>query len=477
MFSIKIRNISEEKVLSIKQNANLFFVGIGGTGMSALATIMLDQGYKIAGSDRSRSSITETLEQSGASIFYSHSESNISAKIDYVVYSNAICESNPELLKAKDLNIPIIVRAELLNFIGSHFFSIGISGTHGKTTTTSMISRIFLSSGLDPTLAVGGYLPEISGAGHFGKGDIMIYEACEAYDSINHFHPDIAVITNIDEDHLDFFKNREEVEAAFLRYINNNLKPNSLVIWNADDKPLSDVIEKSHINRRISTSIYAGQGDFWVENITLHSNSSEFDVFFDHEFIGHFNLGIPGFHNVSNALLAIATCKIGGKIDNTSIVKALTNFQNANRRFELKNETHSIMVIDDYAHHPTAIMLTLEAAKKIAIERNAKLIVIFQPHLYSRTQYFYKEFSRSLLLADSVILTDIYAARENNEHNISSQLIYDEIVKLKTMDHLILEEELNKIPLLIKNIISDQHAVVITLGAGDVWKVSEQICC
>jgi len=462
-------------MIQINKDSHIFFIGIGGIGMSALATILHYQGYKISGSDTNQSSSIQKLSQLGITVHIGHNASNISYNINYIIYTNAINNDNTELLEATKLNIPTIVRAEMLNFIGAHFFSIGVSGTHGKTTTTSMTAKIFLSAGLDPTLAVGGFLPEIQGAGYLGKGDSIIYEACEAYGSINYLYPDISLVTNIDEDHLEYFKNRQEVEDLFLKYFNSNLNPNSLLIWNADDDTLATVVKKSNINRQISVSLRAEQGDFWIENITLYANHSEFDVIFAGDLIGHFTLGVPGIHNVSNALLAITCAKIHG-IDNASIIHGLENFQNANRRFEIKNTSNYLTVIDDYAHHPKAVNLTLEAAKKIADDKNAKLIVIFQPHLYSRTRYFYKEFSEALLLADSVILTEIYAAREINEDNISSLLIYDEILQLKQMDHLIFERELTKIPSIIKNIISSSPSVVITLGAGDIWKVSEEIC-
>ncbi|MGL5955981.1 MAG: UDP-N-acetylmuramate--L-alanine ligase [Brevinema sp.] len=462
-------------MLSIKPQSHIYFIGIGGVGMSALAVIMQQQGYTISGSDNAESASTQKLSSLGINIYIGHLAEHINSTMDYVVYSNAVPPDNPELLKAQDLNIPLIVRAEMLNFIGSHFFSIGVSGTHGKTTTTSLTARIFLSAGLDPTLAVGGFLPEIQGYGYKGLGDTMIYEACEAFGSLNNLYPDIALITNIDMDHLEFFKNRKEVEELFLVYLNKHIAPNSLLIWNADDECLAEVVAQSCITKKISVSLQEEQGDFWIKNIILQDHFSEFDVYFDRELIGHFILGIPGIHNVSNALLAIAVAKIQG-IDNLSIVKALENFQNANRRFEIKNNSEHLMVIDDYAHHPKAVLLTLEAAKKIATKKNAKLIAVFQPHLYSRTQYFYKEFSESLLLADSVILTDIYAARETNDHNISSQLIYDEISKQKTMDYLIFESKFDNICNIIKKITLNQSSVVITLGAGDVWKISEQVC-
>ncbi|MGL4394234.1 MAG: UDP-N-acetylmuramate--L-alanine ligase [Brevinema sp.] len=461
-------------MLEIQKNSHIFFVGIGGVGMSALAIILHKKGYTVSGSDNSNSTAVENLQNLGITVYIGHKAEHINPDIDFVVYTNAVNLNNPELAKAKELNIPLIVRAEMLNFIGSLYFSIGVSGTHGKTTTTSMTSKIFLSAGLDPTLAVGGFLPEIQGAGYLGQGDTMIYEACEAFGSLNYLFPNIALVTNIDEDHLEFFKNKQEVEDLFLNYFNNHLADNSLLIWNADDETLAKVVEKSNVTKKVSVSVHAGSGDFWVENITLHHDKSEFDVFFNKECIGHFVLGVPGIYNVSNALLAIAVAKMQG-IDNVSITRALSDFKNANRRFQIKHLSKEFTVVDDYAHHPKAVSLTLEAARNLAEQHKAQLVAVFQPHLYSRTHYFYKEFADSLLLADKVVITDIYGAREVNEHNISSSLIHNEMLRQKDSDSIIIESDMQKIPSLVKVLARDKNTVVITLGAGDVWKVSEQL--
>lgn len=461
-------------MIHLKKDMHIFFIGIGGVGMSALALILKEKGYKISGSDRADNSTIQKLSDLGIGIFIGHSTDHIIPTIDYVVYTNAVDDSNPEVIQAKKFNIPLIVRAEMLNFIGSHYYSIGVSGTHGKTTTTSMTSRIFLSAGLEPTLAVGGFLPEIQGSGYSGSGRTMIYEACEAFGSLKHLHPDVSLVTNIDEDHLEFFQNRSEVEELFLSFFNDNLSPQGLLIWNADDACLKEVVQKSTIVRQVSTSLFSREADFWVENLRMESDFSSFEFMYQNGSVGGFTLNIPGIHNVSNAILAIAAAKIHG-IDNEAIVRALENFKNANRRFEIKSQTEILTVIDDYAHHPKAVELTLEAARKYAQARDAKLVVVFQPHLYSRTRYFYKEFSKALTQADAVVLTDIYAARETNDFNISSQLIYDEINKLKPMEHLIFEQEFGNVCNIVKKITRDVPSVVVTLGAGDIWKVSDQI--
>lgn len=461
-------------MINIKQNSHLFFVGIGGVGMSALALILKTKGFAISGSDRADSKALDKLRQLGITIHIGHKEEHIGKNIDYLIYTNAVDETNPEMRQALKLGVPCIVRAEMLNYLGGHFFSIGVSGTHGKTTTTSIMARIFLASGLDPTLAVGGYLDEIQGAGYAGRGDVMVYEACEAFGSLAHLHPDVSLITNIDEDHMEYFKNLAEVETFFLDFFNNNLSAHSLLIYNADDAILSKAVDKSSVCRRLSVSIKPHGGDFWCSQIQMESGSSSFDVFYQNTKAGSFTLNIPGLHNISNAMLAIAAAKNYG-IDNESIAYALKNFKNAGRRFEIKSQSPTLTVIDDYAHHPRAVALTLGTARRLAEERRSKLVVVFQPHLYSRTRYFYKEFSQALSYADSVILADIYAAREPNPDNMSSQIIYDEMLKLKKMDNLVFEKEINKIPDIIKNMTHNIPSIVITLGAGDIWKVSEQI--
>ena len=461
-------------MISIKPGSHLFFVGIGGVGMSALALILKSRGFIVSGSDRSQSGVVEGLTAAGIKVYIGHDSKNIAKNVQYLVYTNAVDDTNVEMQEALRRGIPRIVRAEMLNFIGGHYFSIGVSGTHGKTTTTSLTARIFLSAGVDPTLAVGGHLKEIDGAGYAGKGDTMIYEACEAFGSLSHLYPDVSLVTNIDEDHMEFFKNLGEVEDLFLNFFNKNLAAHSLLIYNRDDSVLRSVVERSSVARRLSVSMHAQQGDFWCDNLHLNSGTSQFDVYYKKTSVGKFTLNVPGVHNVSNAMLAIAAAKASG-LDNESITRALLGFKNADRRFQLKGQSDTLTVIDDYAHHPRAVALTLTVARRLATEKGAKLVVIFQPHLYSRTRYFYKEFSEALCEADSVILADIYAAREPNPDNMSSQIILDEMQKLGKINDMIFEKNMDNIPMLVKQRTKDVPSVVITLGAGDIWKVSEKI--
>jgi UDP-N-acetylmuramate--alanine ligase len=448
-----------------------FLLGIGGVGMSALAVILKKRGFEVFGSDKQESEATKNLEKQGIQIAIGHSESNIKDNIDAVVFTNAISEDNPEYLKAKSLGIPLFERAKMLDFLACEKFSIGVSGTHGKTTTTSMVSKIFLNAGMDPTLAVGGYLSEIGGSGYEGKGKYFIYEACEAYGSFLKLHPNIAVITNIDSDHLDYYKTFKNVKKAFEEYILKNIPPYGFLIYNNDDAILRKVVRKTKFQNKISIGIQTKNADFTAEKIYLNEFSSSFLVRNKGKMIGEFFLNIPGFHNVTNALLAIAAAQINA-IPYSTISSTLANFKNADRRFELKFSEHNFMVIDDYAHHPAEIDATLNAAKNLSLKKGAQLIAIFQPHLYSRTEQLYKEFARALSKADRVVLTEIYAAREVNIHKISARMIYDEVVKIKGLNNVIYSEKLSDIPGKVRPFLNGNN-ILITLGAGDVWKLSD----
>ena len=450
---------------------NIFFIGIGGIGMSALAIILKERGFNITGSDRAESSTTKQLVKAGIQVTIGHNAENIHDSIDLIVYTSAISEDNPEFCAARQKGKKVLERASMLDIMAKSKYSIGVSGTHGKTTTTSMISKIFLNAGMEPTLAVGGFIKEINGSGYEGKGKYFIYEACEAYESFLKLHPNVAVITNIDADHLDYYGSFENIKLAFTRYIAENIPSYGMVIYNRDDQPLRGVIDSMKLTNSISVGINTPGCDFHAEDVTLYEFSSSFLVKNRGKTIGEFFVNIPGIHNVYNALLAIAACKING-INVESIRKTLSNFKNADRRFQLKFDSSHLMVIDDYAHHPSEIDATLNAAKNLSERKHAQLIAVFQPHLYSRTEFLYKDFAKSLCKADRVVLTEIYAARELNVNNISSQIIFDEVVKLIGKDNVVYSKELNEVPENIKPLMNDNN-IIITLGAGDVWKVSD----
>ena len=364
-------------------------------------------------------------------------------------------------------------RAAMLDLLSGPKLAIGVSGTHGKTTTTSMVAKIFLAAGLDPTLAVGGHIDQIGGSGYEGEGKFFVYEACEAYGSFLKLHPEIAVITNIDSDHLDYYTNIGNIKKAFSKYIHENIPAFGTIIYNRDDSNLRSVVEGVKLHNTVSVAIRRG-ADFTASKIRLNEFSSSFTVKKHGAFYGNFFLNVPGMHNVTNALLAIGCSAVNG-ISAEVMQNTLKNFKNADRRFQLKFNNGKLMVIDDYAHHPSEIDATLNAAKNLSEKSHARLIAVFQPHLYSRTRSLYKEFARSLSRADSIVLTEIYAAREKNDGCISTKLIYDEIVRIKGKENVALTSELKDIPEMVRSFFHGKN-IVITLGAGDVWKVSDMFC-
>ncbi len=455
----------------IQSGQKAFLIGIGGIGMSALAVILKKRGFPVAGSDRAQSTITAGLSEQGIEIRIGHQAANITPDCGFVVYTNAISAENPELVRAQELGLPLYERAQMLEILASPKFSIGVSGTHGKTTTTSMVSRIFLKAGLDPTLAVGGFLSEINGSGYEGTGKYFIYEACEAYASFLKLRPNIALMTNVDADHLDFYGDFQAVQKAFRTYIRENIPPYGILIYNEDDAPLRKIVAECAPSRTISVGIRSRGSDYAADRICLRDFSSRFRVRFRGRFLGDFEVNIPGRHNVTNALLAIAAARASG-ISLPVIRESLAQFRNADRRFQLKLSAAHLTVIDDYAHHPAEIDATLSAARNLSQKKRAQVIAVFQPHLYSRTQLLYKDFARSLSKADRVVLTDVYAARETNDHNVSSRMIYDEVVKMIGEKNVAYADNLGGVPDKVRSFMNGNN-IVITLGAGDVWKISD----
>ena len=449
----------------------VFFIGIGGIGMSAIAVILQDRGVIVCGSDRSESEMTNKLRSLGIDVRIGHNAANITDDIDTVVYTNAVTSDNPELQRAIELGKKVFERAAMLDRVARNKFTIGISGTHGKTTTTSMVSRIFLNAGYDPSLAVGGYLREIDGSGYEGDGKTFIYEACEAFASMMHLHPDIAVITNVEGDHLDYYGTVKNIKNMFVRYIKENIPAYGMVVYNRDDKNLRQIIDEADPVNCFSVGIKQKDADFVAEKIELNAFDSTFRLRFRGKDYGVYKVNVPGLHNVYNAMLAVVTAQLNG-VAYEKIYDSLAHFKNADRRFQLKLKCEHLTVIDDYAHHPSEIKATLSAARKLSQKEHARLIAVFQPHLYSRTEHFYKDFAKSLSKADTVVLTEIYAAREKNTNNISTKIIYDEVVKMLGEENVIYSKTLDEVPMKIEEILK-KDSILVTLGAGDVWKVSE----
>lgn len=443
-------------------NKKIHFIGIGGISMSGLAEILLNNGYKVSGSDRDESELTYNLRKKGAEIYIGHSSDNIN-NVDLVVYTAAIPEDNPELVIAKELNIPIMDRAEFLGHVmNGHKYNIAISGTHGKTTTTSMISHITLSANLDPTILVGGNLDAINGNVRVGNSEYFITEACEYKASFLKFYPYIGIILNIEADHLDFYKDIEDIQNTFIKFAKIIPKDGFLVV-NADDKRCLSVAEK--VNCNIIT-FGINNGHIRAKNIVYNNGCPTFDVYNKEDKLFTLALNVPGDHNILNSLASIGG-SLALNIDKEYILNGLSTFHGTHRRFEFKGKTNGITVIDDYAHHPTEIKAALNAAKNFPHKR---IFCVFQPHTYSRTITLFNEFVDSFSNADTLLLADIYAAREKDLGIVSSDALGTKI-REKGVDCKNFHS-FNDITKFLQTELRDGD-LLITVGAGDVYKVGE----
>lgn len=445
----------------------IHFMGIGGISMSGLAEVLLERGFTITGSDMKSSPITEKLEQHGASIVYGQKPENITDDIDLVVYTAAIHPDNPEFKAVVEKNIPHMDRAELLGQIMSHYEnSIAVSGTHGKTTTTSMLSLIMLAGKCDPTISVGGILKDINGNIRVGRSKNFITEACEYTNSFLKFNPRIELILNVDADHLDFFKDLDDIRHSF-RCFCEKLDNDGVLIINGEI-PNLEYFTKD-LPCKIVTYGLSAKDSYTAKNITFNDHAcGSYDLYVNGEEITHISLNVTGMHNVSNSLAAIAAAQ-ELNIPMENIKTGLLNFKGTDRRFEYKGEVNGITILDDYAHHPTEIEATLTAAKNYP---HNKIWCAFQPHTYTRTKALLEDFAKALSLADHVVLADIYAAREVDTGEIHSKDLQAEILKLNTeADYFSSFEEIEKF--LLKN--CNHGDLLITMGAGDIVNIGEDL--
>lgn len=445
----------------------IHFIGIGGISMSGLAEILIEEGFTVTGSDANESDLTRHLEAKGAKVAYGQRAENITDEIDVVVYTAAVHPDNPEFISAREKKLHILTRAELLGQMMKNYENaIAVSGTHGKTTTTSMITEILLSADTDPTISVGGILNSISGNIRVGGPDLFVTEACEYTNSFLSFYPTTEVILNIEADHLDFFKDLEEIRQSF-RLFAEKLPENGLLVINKDIEHMEDIIEG--LPCKVITFGKDQESRYQAKNISYDELArASYDLLVDGEVIDSVTLGVSGEHNVYNSLAAAAVCfELGISLE--MIQKGLKRFTGTNRRFEKKGEVSGVTIIDDYAHHPQEIRATLETAKHYP---HKKLWVVFQPHTYTRTRAFLDEFAESLSLADEVILADIYAARETDNLGISSKDIVERIEKKGVKVHYIPSfEEIETF--ILENCIHGD--LLITMGAGDIVKVGENL--
>ena len=453
---------------NLKKYKNIHMIGIGGVSMSGIAEILHNWGFNVTGSDWADSETIQILIKRGIKVTIGHNLEDVK-KADVIVYSAAIKQDDPEMIIAKELNIPTIERADFLGEITRCFEdTICISGTHGKTTTTSMVSLCFVNALTDPSIQVGAYLKQLDGNYRVGNSEHFIIEACEYVESFLKFSPKAEIILNIDNDHLDYFKTFENIKNAFIKYV-KLLPDNGILIINGDDKNCLDLSKYTNADI-ITYGINNQDVNFYAKNIIFNDDGfAKFDVYHNNQFLDTFELSVPGIHNVSNALACISIC-MKYNISKEVIKSSLLKFTGAHRRFEFKGKiNNSVSVYDDYGHHPTEITAT---AKSLMNKKYNKSWVIFQPHTYSRTKNLLDDFANALLNFDNVIVLDIYAAREVNTYNISSKDLVDKLVSLgKSALYIPDFEECTKY---VTEHVNDND-IVLTLGAGTVTNIGPML--
>ncbi len=445
---------------------HIHLIGIGGVSMSGLAEILLSKGYKVSGSDMDNSPTVDKLRTLGAEIYIGHSKENIK-DAELVIYTDAISKDNEELLEAIDRNITTVDRATFLGALMRNYKnSIAVSGTHGKTTTTSMLATILSKSSKDPTILLGGQLDEIGGNVRLGNNDILLTEACEYKGNITKYFPNIAIILNMEEEHLDYYKNIEHIVDTFIQYANNVVSSGYIVI-NIDDKNARKVIENTKAN--IVTFGINERADYSAENISFDSNGYPmFMLNRKREALYPVKLKVMGVHNIYNALASIAVADILD-IPIETIITGFETFKGTHRRLELKGYVKGIRIIDDYAHHPTEIKASLSALRK---STNSTIWCIFQPHTYTRTKMLLKEFAKSFSQADKVIVPDIYGAREKDNGIVHST----DLVKA-LIDNGVDAQYISSFESIEDYILNNAKKgdVVVTMGAGNVYKIGESL--
>ena len=455
-------------MINLSAYRNIHCIGIGGVGVSAIAEILLARGYNVSGSDMKQSDLTDRLAADGVKIYIGHSAENVE-DADLIVYSAAIAEENPEVIRAREKNIPLASRAEVLGVLMDDFKnSIAISGTHGKTTTTSMVSLILENAKLEPTILVGGNLAEIGGNVKVGSGDYFVTEACEYRDSFLELRPRIEVILNIDSDHLDYFEDIHHIVRSFDQFAKAVPEDGKVIAYDANPF-VSQVIKD------IPGAITYGYNEnctYHIANVLFDENGMpDFEVYYQGESLGKVKLSMPGEHNILNAVGAFACCHQLG-VEPQVIIDTLDKFKGTQRRFDIQGTTEKgVKIVDDYAHHPTEIKATLSAARNIP---HNKLWCLFQPHTYTRTLALFNEFAESFEETDVLILAKIYAAREKDIYKVSSKGLAEEIMKNHPDKEIYYMDTFEEIADYVKQ-HAQQGDLVITMGAGDIYKVGEMI--
>jgi UDP-N-acetylmuramate--alanine ligase len=458
-----MKNMNEcKKYLTSGHKGHL--IGIGGVSMAPLAEVLLERGLSLTGSDIHESQKILQLRDLGIPISIGHAASNLDENTEFVIRTAAVHDDNPEVAEARRRGIPVFERAEAWGAIMQDYRNaLCISGTHGKTTTTSMCTHILMAADRDPTVMIGGTLTLLSSEGYrVGKGDTIVLESCEYYNSFLYFFPSIAVITNIEADHLDFFKNLKAIQKSFREFASHVPQDSGTVIVNADDANTMEAIDG--LDRKILTFGMTEKADVYPKNIQCIGCTSNFDIYFRGDKVTDVTLHVPGMHNIYNALAATAaTLTLGVKA--SAIKYGLAGFSGAHRRFEFKGKYNGADIYDDYAHHPGELKALINMVEELDYKR---IILVFQPHTYSRTQALFEEFLAQLRRPDIVYLAQIFAAREKDNHQVSSQMLAD---RLDNASSFATFEEIED----ILRAVARPGDIILTVGAGDVYRVGEDL--
>ena len=444
---------------------HVHFVGIGGIGMSGIAEVLLNLGYQISGSDLKESEVTRRLVSLGCTVSYGHRKENVK-EADVVVISSAVRSGNPEVEVAEQRLIPVIPRAEMLAELMRMKVGVAIAGTHGKTTTTSLIATVLAAGGLDPTVVIGGRLNSLGSNARLGQGDFLVAEVDESDGSFLKLMPTIAVVTNIDADHLDHYTGIEEIKEAFHQFL-NKIPFFGLAVLCLDHPNIQSLIPK--LKKRFTTYGLTTQADFQAKEITFEGLSTTFDVLHQRQEVGRLRIQMPGLHNVYNALATVATA-FELEIPFQVVQHALRDFGGIQRRFHIKGEKKGILIVDDYGHHPVEIMATLKAART-GWER--RVIAVFQPHRYTRTQALFQEFLTAFYDADVLILTEIYPAGEDPIPGVEARALFEGIREYGHKDVTFLRNKKEIVDHLLRIVRSGD--LVVTLGAGDIWQIADEL--
>lgn len=446
-----------------------FLVGIGGAGMSAIARVLHGMGLAVSGSDMKESRYTASLKNEGIKIHIGHNKENVKGS-EAVIYSTAIPENNLEIEAAREKGIPLFSRSDILAWILNSRKAIAISGTHGKTTTTSMISLIFRGMELDPIIMVGGELNELGSNARYGKGDYVIAEACESDGSFLKYKPSVSVVTNIEEDHFDFYKNLEEIEENFVRFIENT-RPGGLVVLNGDEISIDNMLRTK--NKRIIYYGISSKNDIYAENIKFSNFTSSYDLVIRGEqklSKIKVRLNVAGIHNIKNSLASFAVC-YGMDMDIKKAADILKVFTGVKRRFEKRGEKKGAVIFDDYAHHPSEVKATLEAA---AEKKDRRIITVFQPHRYSRLANFKDKFNNCFDASDLLIITDVYGSGEQPIPGITGKILVDNLIDGGYSNKIAYIPKLRDVTEYLERNIK-QNDMILLMGAGDITRVTEEI--